>query len=67
MSPVMRIESFPEENAPQIAGVMTRYTGMFGVDDLLTNLPAEFEVEPGSFEALNMELYQLGCNREFVS
>ena len=66
MSPVIRIESFPERNGPQIAGVISRYTGMYGVDELLGNLPAEFEVAAETFEALRTELDQLGCNRQDV-
>lgn len=66
MSPGIRIESFPKRNGPQIAGVIARYTGMYGVDELLKNLPAQFEVEAGSFEALKTELDQLGCNRRDV-
>ncbi len=62
MSPVLRIESFPERNGPQIAGVITTYTGMFGVDELLAKLPAEFEVEAANFDGLKSELEQLGCN-----
>ena len=66
MSPVIRIESFPERNGPQIAGVISRYTGMYGVEELLGNLPAEFEVAAETFEALRTELDQLGCNRQDV-
>ena len=62
MSPVIRIESFPERNGPQIAGVISRYTGMYGVDELLANLPAQFDVEAANFDGLKSELEQLGCN-----
>ena len=62
MSPVIRIDSFPEENGRQIAGVITQYTGMYGVDELLAGLPVEFEVEAESFEDLKSQLDQLGCN-----
>ncbi len=41
MRRVIRVDSFPKENGPQIAGVITRYTGMSGVEDLLTKLPVE--------------------------
>ncbi len=67
MSPVIRIDSFPEENGRQIAGVITAYTGMYSVDELLAKLPVEIEVEPESFEALRGQLDQLGCNQKFVS
>ena len=60
--PVIRIESFPKSNGPQIAGVITRYTGMYGVDDLLNKLPVEFEVEAETSEDLKSQLQQLGCN-----
>ncbi|MFQ5657716.1 MAG: DUF2628 domain-containing protein [Candidatus Methylomirabilales bacterium] len=62
MSKVIRVESFPERNGPQVAGVISRYTGMFGVDELLENLPAQFEVEPETFEDLMSQLEHLGCN-----
>ncbi len=67
MSPVIRIESFPEENGPQIAGLITQYTGMHAVDELLTKLPVEIEVEGESFEPLKNQLEQLGCNQKVVS
>ena len=60
--PVIRIESFPKSNGPQIAGVISRYTGMYGVDDLLHKLPVEFEVEAETSEDLKSQLQQLGCN-----
>jgi hypothetical protein len=59
---VIRIESYPKSNGPQIAGVITRYTGMYGVDELLNKLPVEFEVEAKAFEDLKSQLVQLGCN-----
>jgi len=59
---VIRIESFPKSNGPQIAGVITRYTEIDGVDDLLKKLPVEFEVEAKTFVDLKSQLVQLGCN-----
>jgi len=59
---VMRIESFPKSHGPQIAGVISRYTGMYGVDDLLKKLPVEFEVRADAVEDLKSQLVQLGCN-----
>ncbi len=59
---VIRIESFPKSNGPQIAGVISRLTGMYGVDDLLKKLPVEFEVEAETSEDLKSQLQQLGCN-----
>ncbi len=59
---VIRIESFPKSNGPQIAGVISRLTGMYGVDDLLNKLPVEFEVEAETSEDLKSQLQQLGCN-----
>lgn len=67
MSRVIRIESFPEENRLWIAAVITRYTGMYAVDELLATLPVEFEVEDECFEAIKSQLDQLGCNQKFVS
>ncbi len=61
MSPIIRIESFPEENGPQIVGAITRYTGMYGVDELLAKLPVEIDVEPEGYEDLKRLLDQLGC------
>jgi hypothetical protein len=59
---VIRIESFPKSNGPQIAGVISRHTGIDGVDDLLKKLPVEFEVEAETSEDLKSPLVQLGCN-----
>ncbi len=67
MSSMIRIESFPDENGPQIAGVIARYTGMYAVEELLKKLPVEFEVRAESFEDLKRHLNQLGCNQEFIS
>jgi len=59
---VIRIESFPKSNGPQIAGVISRLTGINGVDDLLKKLPVEFKVEAETSEDLKSQLQQLGCN-----
>lgn len=67
MSSMIRIESFPDENGPQIAGVIARYTGIYAVEELLKKLPVEFEVRAESFEDLKSHLDQLGCNQEFIS
>lgn len=65
MISMVRIESFPKENARRIADVIARHTGMFGVDELLEKLPVEFEVKAENLARLREQLGRLGCGQEY--